>query len=158
MPIFRACLHKRCIFLEGHVGPNQTLSTCRNIVSGRGVVNKVIKNCWLCRLHTPKLYKTPHFPNLPETRMSFGKPFQNCGIDMSGHYAFYKKGVEYKRYVLIITCFSTRAVQALVCRDNRAFSFIHCLRRHIYRYGAPQSILTDNAKNFQSLNSILKKH
>ena len=32
--------------LDGHVGPNQTLSTVRNkvwIVSGRGVVNKVKK-------------------------------------------------------------------------------------------------------------------
>ena len=147
--------------LEGHVGPSQTLSACRNkvwIVSGRGVVNRVVRNCWLCKLHTPKLYRTPHFPNLPETRMSFEKPFQNCGIDMSGHYTLYNKGVPYKRYVLIITCLSSRAVHALVCRDNSAYSFIHCFRRHIFRYGAPQTILTDNAKNFQSLNSILEKH
>ena len=147
--------------MEGHVGPNQTLSTVRNkiwIVSGRGVVNKVIKNCWLCKLHTLRLYKTPQFPNLPETRMSFGSPFQHVGMDMSGHYTLYKKGVEIKRYVLIITCFSSRAVHALVCNDNSAYSFVHCFRRHIFRYGAPKSILTDNAKNFISVNNILEDH
>ena len=75
--------------IEGHVGPTQTLSATRNkvwIISGRGVVNKVIKNCWVCKLHTPRLYKTPNFPNLPETLMSFSKPFENVGIDMTGNY------------------------------------------------------------------------
>ena len=147
--------------LEGHVGPSQTLSATRNkvwIVSGRGVVNKVIKKCWLCKLHSPKMYKTPNFPNLPETRMSFSKPFTNIGIDMTGNYTLYNKGQPYKRYVLIVTCLSTRAVHAMICRDNSVGSFVHCFRRHIFRYGAPQSILTDNAKNFQSLNGILEKH
>ena len=77
---------------------------------------------------------------------------------MTGNYNLYNKGQPFKRYVLIITCLSTRTVHAMVCRDNSVYSFIHCLRRHIYRYGAPLTILTDNAKNFQSLNNILEKH
>ena len=147
--------------MNGHVGVNQTLSACRHkvwIISGRGVINKMINNCTTCKFHSPKLYKTPQFPNLPETRMSLSKPFTHIGIDMSGNYLLYNKGVEYKRYILIITCFSTRAVHALVCRDNSAYSFVHCFRRHLHRYGTPQSILTDNAKNFISMNNILQEH
>ena len=90
--------------------------------------------------------------------MSFGHPFQHIGIDMSGHYVLYNKGVEIKRYICIITCLSSRATHALVCRDNSTYAFVHCLRRHIYRYGAPQSILTDNAKNFENTNNILEEH
>ena len=90
--------------------------------------------------------------------MTIGQPFEHCGMDMSGHYTFYEKGVAIKRYVLIVTCLSSRAVHALVCRDNSAYSFVHCFRRHISRYGAPKSILTDNAKNFQSMNKILEDH
>ena len=147
--------------LEGHVGASQTLSITRNkvwIVSGRGVVNKVIKNCWTCKLHSPKMYKTPNFPNLPESRMIFSSPFLHIGLDMTGHYVLFNKGKSFKRYVLIITCLSTRAVHALLCRDNSVGSFVHCLRRHIFRYGSPQTILTDNAKNFVSLNGILENH
>ena len=147
--------------LEGHVGPNQTLASCRQkvwIINGRGVINKIVKNCSVCKLHNINLYKTPHFPELPEIRMIYSHPFKHIGMDMSGHYLFHKKGIEFKRYILIITCLSSRAVHALVCKDNSVFSLIHCLRRHIYRYGAPQTILTDNAKNFQSLNSILEKN
>ena len=49
-------------------------------------------------------------------------------------------------------------MHALVCNDNSAYSFVHCFRRHIFRYGAPKSILTDNAKNFISVNNILEDH
>ena len=147
--------------IYGHVGPNQTLSACRStvwITAGRTLINKLINNCSICKLHSLKLYRTPKFPDLPETRMSFGHPFQHIGIDMSGHYVLYNKGVEIKRYICIITCLSSRATHALVCRDNSTYAFVHCLRRHIYRYGAPQSILTDNAKNFENTNNILEEH
>ena len=155
--LYAAEIHR----IEGHVGASQTLSLTRNkvwIVNGRGVANKVIKSCWICRLQMPKMYRTPSFPNLPESRMIFSKPFSNIGIDMSGHYILFNKGKSFKRYVLIITCLSTRAVHALLCRDNSVGAFVHCLRRHIFRYGSPNTILTDNAKNFHSLNSILESH
>ena len=105
-----------------------------------------------------QLYRTPRFPDLPETRMSFGHPFQHIGIDMSGHYTLYNKGVEIKHYVCVLTCLSSCATHALVCRDNSTYAIVYFLRRHIYRYGAPQSILTDNAKNFESTNNILEEH
>ena len=146
---FSSLLVQEIHTLEGHVGPNQTLASCRQkvwIINGRGVVNKTIRNCSVCKLHNINLYKTPHFPELPETRMIYSHPFKHIGMDMSGHYLFHKKGTEFKRYILIITCLSSRAVHALICKDNSAFSLIHCLRRHIYRYGAPQTILMDNAK------------
>ena len=147
--------------MNGHVGANQTVCAIRDkvwIINARSLVNKLIADCATCKLHTPKIYETPHFPSLPETRMSFGKPFEHLAIDLTGHYVLFNKGVEYKRYVLIIACLSSRAVHALVCRDNSAGSFVHCLKRHITRYGTPSSIITDNAKNFKSMNHILETH
>ena len=45
-----------------------------------------------------------------------------------------------------------------MCKDNTTVSFIHCLRRHIYCYRAPSSILSDNTNNFTSCNKILEDH
>ena len=90
--------------------------------------------------------------------MSFDYPFKDIRLDLTGHYVLIQNGQEIKRYITIFTCFATRAVHAVVTKDNTTVSFIHSFRRHIYRYGAPRSVLSDNAQNFVSAQNILINH
>src|SRR5215469_15873691 len=58
-------------------------------------------------------------------------------------------------YILIITCIYTRAVNLLLCRgvDNKAF--ISALQIHVFEFGIPQRIISDQGSSFvSSINHI----
>lgn len=83
------------------------------------------------------------------------EPFKYCGLDLTGKFDLKLNGDVQKRYLLLITCIKTRAINLEICTDNSVNSFILALKRHIYNYGNPVLCVSDNVSNFTSFNSTL---
>jgi len=55
-----------------------------------------------------------------------------------------------KVYIALFSCAVTRAIQLHLMEDLKTLTFFKCSRRFIARQGAPQLVIPDNAKAFQS--------
>ena len=65
---------------------------------------------------------------------------------------------ERKVYILIITCFYTRGVNLLVSPKIDAESFLLALQSHIFEFGCPQSIVSDNGSPIVSSINLIHKY
>lgn len=96
-----------------HQGRNQTLTELRAngfwIIGGSKSVAKLIHRCVKCRrLRRP--VEEQRMAELPKERVEASDPFTYCGIDCFGPFITKKARKEQKRYGLIFTCLSSRAV------------------------------------------------
>ena len=92
---------------------------------------------------------------LPKFRTEFTEPFNVTGVDFAGP-LLYKSGSETgKAYVALFTCASTRAVHLKLCKDMTAEEFKRGLKEFVVRRGAPDLIVSDNAKTFQAMKKWL---
>ena len=101
--------------------------------------------------------------DLPKDRMLAGqKPFTSTGIDLFGPMLVKRtKGTRsnaalVKRYGIIFTCMTVRAVHLELTNDLSTDSFIMALRRFKSRRGHVQVIRSDNGTNFVGAASELK--
>ena len=101
--------------------------------------------------------------DLPQDRLDIHqKPFQNTGIDFFGPIlvTLSKKTranqAKAKRYGVIFTCMTTRAVHLEIAGDLSSDSFILSLRRFIARRGNVKNIRSDNGTNFIGAEKELK--
>uniref|UniRef100_A0A914YWB7 Integrase catalytic domain-containing protein n=1 Tax=Panagrolaimus superbus TaxID=310955 RepID=A0A914YWB7_9BILA len=92
-------------------------------------------------------------PSLPSCRIIKTKPFENTGIDYCGPFKI--KGGKEKSWIILFTCFTTRLVHLEPVTSMASDDFLSAFRRFIARRGAPQYILTDNAKQFKTTASTL---
>ena len=83
------------------------------------------------------------------------RPFEHCGMDYFGPYRL--KSVDEKCYGLIFTCMTTRAVHLELSSSMSADRTMLALRRFISRRGCPVTILSDNAKSFQLVKSVVEQ-
>jgi hypothetical protein len=71
-----------------HAGTKHILNEIRKtywIHQGRAYLNKVLRaNCFACRRHKAKYFNLPLMPQLPTSRVTYERPFQNIGIDYCG--------------------------------------------------------------------------
>ena len=87
--------------------------------------------------------------NLPDGRISPDQPpFTNTGVDCFGPFYTKRGRSEVKRYGVIFTCLTVRAVHIEVAESLHTHSFINALRRFIARRGQVKSIYCDRGSNF----------
>ena len=101
--------------------------------------------------------------DLPKDRMLAGqKPFTSTGIDLFGPMLVKRtKGTRsdaalVKRYGIIFTCMTVRAIHLELTNDLSTDSFIMAVRRFKSRRGHVQVIRSDNGTNFVGAASELK--
>ena len=84
-------------------------------------------------------------------------PFAHTGVDFTGHYHL-RDGQwgKVKVYILIFTCFNTRAVQLEVVNSMSTAEFILAFVRFVNRYGIPLAIYSDNAKSFLQAGGLIQ--
>ncbi|KAM4810220.1 uncharacterized protein WCC33_019003 [Rhinophrynus dorsalis] len=122
------------------------------IVGAKRCVSKLIFNCVTCR----KLRGTsqnPKMSNLPSDRLSTDPPFTNVGLDVFGPWNVatrHTRGVHAsaKRWAVMFTCMSSRAVHIEVIEAMDTSSFINALRRFIAIRGPVKHIRSDRGTNF----------
>ena len=97
--------------------------------------------------------------DLPEARFDTCRCFNSVGIDFfgplltkTGH-----RGSQQKRYCLLITCLSTRAVHLELAQSLSTDSFLMALRRFIARRGKPEVVYSDNGTNLRAGERELRR-
>ena len=74
--------------------------------------------------------------------------FYTVGFDMFGPYNIRKRQSDLKRYQVLFTCFTSRAVHNEATNGLDTDSFILALRRFIARQGPVRSVRSDNGSIF----------
>ncbi|XP_058797868.1 uncharacterized protein LOC131668049 [Phymastichus coffea] len=118
------------------------------IIGLRARLRWLSKRCIICRLRRAKPSNTP-MADLPKCRVALEqKPFSQCGIDYFRP-MFVKIGRRReKRWGVLFTCLTTRAVHLELTQTLSASSAIMALQRLAARRGFPRAIFSDNGTNF----------
>ena len=130
------------------------------IVGGKRRVSSVIHGCVTCR----KLRGTPQtqkMAELPADRLSTEPPFTNVGLDVFGPWTVSSRRTrgglaQSKRWAVLFTCMSVRAVHIEVIESLDTSSFINSLRRFLAIRGPVKLIRSDRGTNFVSACKELK--
>lgn len=133
-----------------HAGVEHTLSVVRRkyyLTQGRRAVRKTLARCVKCRRRCAQP-RPPIMANLPKERLlPFVRPFSTSGLDFFGPFNTVIGRRTEKRYGLLVTCFSTRAVHLELVYSLSSDSFLMALRRFIADRGHPGTIFSDNGTN-----------
>ena len=89
--------------------------------------------------------------DLPSDRVTPDKPpFSFVGVDCFGPFMVKRGRSLVKRYGVIFTCLTIRAIHIEVVQSMDTDSFVNSLRRFMARRGKPEIIRSDNGTNFKS--------
>jgi hypothetical protein len=137
-----------------HAGPLLLLSTLREQwwpLGARSLVRKTVYDCVTCARFKGQTL-SPIMGNLPSSRLDSGYPFIRTGVDYAGPILVLNRkgrGARLtKSYICLFVCFLTRAIHLELVSGLSTEDYILCLKRFISRRGKPDSIYSDNAKNF----------
>ena len=108
-----------------HSGRSHVLSAVRErfwVINGNSAVRRVLHACFVCRkLWRPCL--TQKMADLPPDRVNPSPPFSQVGVDLFGPYTIKEGRKSLKRYGVLFTCLTSRAVH--IETVNSLSRFIH---------------------------------
>lgn len=137
--------------ISGHSGLEYTLSIIRQrywIINARRTVRRTLNICVSCRKRQAPVGQQK-MANLPVDRITPSKPpFAHTGVDCFGPFEVKRGRTTVKRYGVLFTCLTIRAIHLEVASSLDTGSFINALRRFISRRGQPEEIRSDNGGNF----------
>ncbi len=126
-------------------------------VQGNSAARRVISRCVVCRRMRGKTGEQK-MANLPLERILPDlPPFTNVGLDYFGPIEVRQGRNMVKRYGVLFTCMSSRAVHLEVAHSLDTDSCIHALRRFVCRRGQVKHIRSDNGTNLVGAQTELKK-
>ena len=143
-----------------HQGRGRTMNELRSagywIVNSSRVVSSFIYNCVVCRKLRSKT-QDQKMSNLPSDRLEISPPFTHCGVDCFGPFEVKDGRKVCKRYGLIVTCFSSRAIHIECLDDMTSDCFINALRCVISIRGPIRTIKCDQGTNFIGASHELRE-
>ncbi|XP_055997867.1 uncharacterized protein LOC130047266 [Ostrea edulis] len=122
------------------------------ILGGKRLISSIIYACVVCR----KLRRRPQeqkMADLPVDRLTPGPPFSSVGLDVFGPWPVLTRktrggSAQSKRWAVLVTCLTTRAVHIEVIEDMSSSCFINALRRFVALHGPVKLIRSDKGTNF----------
>ena len=148
--------------LHLHAGPQLLLSTLHQqywITRGRDAVRAITRSCVVCRRYKAQA-TSQLMGSLPTARVTPSRPFLKCGLDYAGpmHLKVLKgRGhKQFKAYICIFVCLSTKAVHLEAVSDMTTDTFIAALKRFASRRGVSSDLFSDCGSNFLGADSELK--
>ncbi|XP_073942509.1 uncharacterized protein [Choristoneura fumiferana] len=145
-----------------HTGP-RTLQgiLCKKywIVGARCLIRSVLSKCLKCFKCRP-LNLQPGMGTLPASRVNPDKVFNHVGCDIGG--PFYVKessrrnAKQYKAYLIIFVCFSTKLVHCEILTELSCDAFLASFDRFVSRRGLCSCLYSDCGKNFIAAAKHLK--
>lgn len=134
----------------GHGGRNHILSELRKkywIIKANSASRKIIGDCVVCRQHRAKIGEQK-MADLPQERLQPDLPaFTNVGVDYFGPINVKRGCTTLKRYRVLFTCMTSRAVHIEVANSLDTDSCTNALRRFTCRRGQMKHIRSDNGTN-----------
>lgn len=144
----------------GHSGRNHVLARLRQkywIPRACSAIQKMISECSTCRRLHAKAGEQK-MANLPEDRLLPDKPpFTNSGVDFFGPFEVSRGRGSVKRYGVLFTCFTSRAVHLEVSHSLDTSSCINALRPFLSRRGQVSVLRSDNGTNFVGAERELRE-
>jgi hypothetical protein len=135
-----------------HQGVETVINRLREkfwIIKCRSVVKKQFANCMYCRKYKAKPAQ-PMMGQLPAARfISQQKPFTSTGVDFFGPFCVAVGRRTEKRYGMLFTCLTIRAIHIEVTHDLSTSSCIMGIRRMIARRGDIRDLYSDNGTNLR---------
>lgn len=120
-------------------------------------IKKVVKSCQWCKIKAAHP-DPPMMAKLPPARLqSFARPFSFIGIDYFGPMLVKIGRRVEKRWGMLITCLTVRAIHVEVAHSLSTDSCILCLRNFMARRGTPIEIFSDNGTNFKGASRELQE-
>lgn len=144
----------------GHSGRNQILAKLRNkfwVGAANTAIRKLISKCTVCRRLNARVSEQK-MAELPRDRlMPDEPPFTHVGVDFFGPFLIKRARSIVKRYGVLFTCLTIRAVHIEVANSLDTSSCINAIRRFICRRGQASTIRSDNGTNFIGAERELKE-
>lgn len=123
----------------------------------RRVLRSIRSACQICK-NNSAMPVAPEMGMLPEARLSaFTRPFAHTGIDFFGPFVVCVGRRKDKRYGVMFTCLTCRAVHIEVAYSLSMNSCIMAIRNFIGRRGVPQHLYSDNGTNFVAAEKELRE-
>ncbi|XP_053699061.1 uncharacterized protein LOC128746033 [Sabethes cyaneus] len=117
--------------------------------------DRVRKECSRCKIRRARP-DPPMMADLPKERLAaFVRPFSYVGIDFFGPYQVIVGRRTEKRYGVLITCLTTRAIHIEIAHSLSTDSCIMALRNCFNRRGTPLKIMSDRGTNFMGASKEL---
>lgn len=144
----------------GHYGKNAVLYSVRQkywIFGANALIRKCVSQCVICRKYRRKPLEQ-RMADLPEDRVRSGEPpFTRTGMDYFGPFEVKHGRSSLKRYGVIFTCLTTRAVHIEVAHTLETDSCINAIRRFMARRGNVKVMISDNGTNLVGANRELRE-
>ncbi|XP_063629208.1 uncharacterized protein LOC134800656 [Cydia splendana] len=118
------------------------------IIGLRGNIRYIANKCQWCRTYKGTTLKVPVGDLPPERLQANQPPFTAAAVDLFGPMQITIGRRREKRWGVLYTCLTTRAVHLELAASLSASSMILSLRRMIARRGTPTVLYSDNATNF----------
>ena len=122
------------------------------LIGGHGAVAKELRNCIICKkLRGP--FSEQRMADLPTDRTEVAPPFINVGFDVFGPWLVRTRktrggAANSKRWGVVFTCLSSRAIHIEVQESMDTSSFICALRRFFALRGPASLLRCDQGTNF----------
>lgn len=121
----------------------------------RVLFRKVRRMCQWCKIHYAKP-QLPQMAALPVARLAaFQRPFTFVGVDYFGPIYVSVGRRREKRWGVLFTCLTIRAVHVEVAYSLDTSSCIMAIRNFISRRGTPKEFYSDNGTNFKATEKML---
>ena len=137
----------------GHSGLEHVLSLMRErfwVIGARATLKGILKKCVDCRKRQAPIGEQK-MADLPEHQVTPERPpFTFVGVDCFGPFTIKRARSRVKRYGVLFTCMTIRAIHLEVAHSLDTDSFLHAMRRFIARRGPPEVMRSDNGGNFVS--------
>ncbi|XP_062705726.1 uncharacterized protein LOC134287612 [Aedes albopictus] len=125
----------------------------------RACYQQVRKACQMCK-NNFAAPMPPYMADLPPARLeAFSRPFTHTGIDYFGPIEVTVGRRVEKRWGMLATCLTVRAIHIEVVNTLSTSSCIMALRNFMARRGTPRKIYSDRGTNFVGANrELLEMH
>ena len=144
---------------KGHSGRNHMLACLRQrfwVIGANSAARRIISRCVVCKRQRGKVQQQK-MANLPESRVKPNDPpFTKVGMDYFGPFLVKRGRSEVKRYGVIFTCLSTRAVHLEMADGLDTDSCINAIRRFVARRGQVTEMWSDNGTNLVGAERVLR--
>lgn len=144
----------------GHCGRLYMLSRLRQkywIPSANSEVRKFLSRCVICRKTRGKPLEQK-MADLPEDRLLPDEPpFSNVGVDYFGPFNVKHGRSTVKRYGVLFTCLTTRAVHIEIAHTLDTDSCLNAIRRFVCRRGQVSVMRSDNGTNLVAAERELRE-
>ena len=141
-----------------HCGQETVLNQLRQkywILDGRAAVRAAWNRCNKCKVLRAKPVQQ-QMGLLPECRLGISeRPFTYTGVDYFGPMMVTVKRKKEKRYGVIFTCLTTRAVHLELSSNLTTDTCMMAIRRFMSRRGQPKEMYSDNGTNFRGASAEL---